>query len=178
MDLHRLSSPTRFEYQTASVTRAEVKFSGLATSYRARRSREAKRLLTPVVEPPPAQYWVELTENKCTWEKYVEDTVTIAQLATLIQKRSGGLTSRGQALLEAREQIVAKSMRAGAEAANRSLRQERAALEILTCAWDDCNERATMRCPWCHQVPYCRLEHRDLNFNLHGVDCRARAMYR
>jgi hypothetical protein len=140
--------------------------------------REAKRLLTPMVESPPAQYWVELTENKCTWEKYVEDTLTIARLATLIQKRSGGLTSRGQALLEAREQILAKSMRAGAEAADRSLRQERAALEILTCAWDDCNERATMRCPWCHQVPYCRLEHRDLNFDLHGVECRARAMYR
>ncbi len=30
-------SPTLFEYQTASVTRAEVKFSGLATSHRAQR---------------------------------------------------------------------------------------------------------------------------------------------
>ncbi len=92
---------------------------------------------------------LELTENKCTWEKYVEATSIIARLATLIQKRSGGLTSRGQALLEAREQILAKSMRAGAEAADRSVRQERAALEIQTCAWDDCNERTTMRCPWC-----------------------------
>ena len=72
-------------------------------------------------------------------------------------------------LLSLSEQILAKSMRAGAEAADRILRQARAALEILTCAWDDCNERATMRCPWCHQVPYCRLEHRDLNFDLHGV---------
>ena len=135
------------------------------------KAREAKRLLTPSVEPP-------LTENKCTWEKYVEDTLTIARLATLIQKRSGGLTSRGQALLEAREQILAKSMRVGAEAADRSLRQERAALEILTCAWDDCNERATMRCPRCHQVPYCSPEHRDLNFELHGVECRARGMNR
>jgi hypothetical protein len=76
------------------------------------KAREAKRLLTPIVESPPARYWVELTENKCTWEKFVEDTLTIARLATLIQKRSGGLTSRGQALLEAREQMLAKSMRA------------------------------------------------------------------
>jgi hypothetical protein len=49
-----------------------------------------KRLLTPLVEPPPAQYWVELTENKCKWGKYLEDNLTIARLATLIQKRSGG----------------------------------------------------------------------------------------
>ena len=71
----------------------------------------------------------------------MEDTLTIARLATLIQNRSGGLTSRGQALLEARERILAKSMRAGAEAADRILPQERAALEILTCAWDGSNER-------------------------------------
>ncbi len=103
--------------------------------------------------------------------------MTIARLATLIQKRSVGFTSRGQALLEAREQILAKNMRAGAEAADRILRQERAAFEILTYAWDDCNERATMRGPWCHQVPYCSLEHRDLNFQCHGVECRARTMY-
>ncbi len=108
----------------------------------------------------------------------MEDTLTIARLATVIQKRSGGLTSRGQALLEAREQILAKRMRAGAEAADRIMRQDRAAFEILTCAWDGCNERVTMRSPWCHQVPYCSLEHRDLNFELHGVECRARAMYR
>jgi hypothetical protein len=107
----------------------------------------------------------------------MEDTLTIVRLATVIQKRSGGLTSRGQALLEAREQILAKSMMAGSEAADRILRQERAALEILSCAWDDCNERVTMRWPWCHQVPYCIPEHRDLNYELHGVECRARAMY-
>ena len=35
---------------------------------------EAKRLVTPIVEPPPAQYWVQLTANKCKWEKYLEDT--------------------------------------------------------------------------------------------------------
>ncbi len=108
----------------------------------------------------------------------MEDTLTIARLETLIQKRSGGLTSRGKALLEAREQMLAKSMRAGAEAADRILRQERAALEILNCALDDCNYRATMRCPWCDEVPYCSPEHRDLNLESHGVECRARAMYR
>jgi hypothetical protein len=102
----------------------------------------------------------------------------IARLATLIQKRSGGVSSRGRVLLEAREQIVAKSMRAGEETADRILRQERAALEILTCVWDGCNERATMKCPWCHEVPYCSLEHRDLHFQRHRVQCRARAMYR
>ena len=80
--------------------------------------------------------------------------------------------------LSLREQIVAKSMRTDAEAADRILRQERAALEILTFAWDGCNERAPMRCPWCHQVPYYSLEHRDLNFELHGVEYRAREMYR
>ncbi len=53
---------------------------------------------------------------------------------------SGGLTSREQALLEAWEQMLAKSMSAGAEAAHRILRQERAAVEILTCAWDGGNE--------------------------------------
>ena len=47
----------------------------------------------------------------------------IARLATLIKKRSGGLISRGQARLEAREQIMAKSMRARAEAADRILRK-------------------------------------------------------
>ncbi len=114
------------------------------------KAREVKRIFKLIVEPPSAQYWVELTENKCKWEKYVEDTLTIARLATLIHKRSGGLTSRGQALLEAREQILAKSMRAGVEAADRILQQKRAALEIRTCAWNGCNERATMRCPWCH----------------------------
>ena len=55
----------------------------------------------------------------------------IARLATLIKKRSGGLISRGQARLEAREQIMVKSMRARAEAADRILRQERAAVKIL-----------------------------------------------
>ncbi len=94
---------------------------------------EAKRLLTPIVEPSPAPYWAELTEKKCKWEKYVEATLTIARLATLIQKRSGRLTSRGQALLEAREQMLAKRMRMGPEAAVRILRQECAALAILTC---------------------------------------------
>ena len=87
----------------------------------------------------------------------------------------GRINSAGQALLEAREQILAKSIRAGAEAADRILRQERAALEILTCAWDDCNERATMRCPWFHQLSYCSLEPRDVKFELHGVECWARA---
>ncbi len=96
--------------------------------------------------------------------------------ATLIQKRSGGLTSRGQALLEAREQMLAKSMRAGAEAAD--LRRKRAALEILTCAWDGFNASATMRCPWCHQVPCGSLEHLDLHDEGHCVECRAKAMYR
>ena len=57
-----------------------------------------------------------LPQNKRKWEKYGEDTLAIARMATLIQKRSGGLTSRGQALLESREQILAKNMRAGAEA--------------------------------------------------------------
>ena len=77
-----------------------------------------------------------------------------------------------------RGKSTAKSMMAGAEAADRILRQERAALEILTFAWDGCNERAPMRCPWCHQVPYYSLEHRDLKFERHGVECRARALYR
>jgi hypothetical protein len=52
----------------------------------------------------------------------------------------GGVTSRGQALLEAWEPISAKSVSAGAEAAHRILRQERTAVEILTCAWDGGNE--------------------------------------
>ncbi len=90
----------------------------------------------------------------------------------------GRITSRAQALLEAREKIVAKSMRAGAEAADRILRQERDALEILTCKWDGCNERATIRCPWCHQVPYCSEDHQGFNVDGHGLECRARAMYR
>ncbi len=68
------------------------------------------------------------------------DGFTIAQLASLFQKRAGGLTSQGQALLEAREQMLAKRMRAGPEAANRILAQECAAVAILTCAWDGCNE--------------------------------------
>ena len=51
-----------------------------------------------------------------------------------------GLTSRGQELLEAREQILAKSMSAGGEAAHRILRQERGAVEIWTCVWDGGNE--------------------------------------
>ncbi len=106
-------------------------------------------------------------------ENYVEDSLTIARLATLIQKRSGGITSRGQALFEAQQQILAKSFVAGAEAADCIQQQELAALAILNCAWDGCNERATMRCPWCHQLPYCSLEHRDLSFERHGVECRA-----
>ncbi len=48
------------------------------------KAREVNRLLTPIVEPPPAQYRVDLTENKCEWEKYVEDTLTITRMATLI----------------------------------------------------------------------------------------------
>jgi hypothetical protein len=136
------------------------------------KARAIKRLLTPIVEPPPVQFWVALTENKGKWEKFVEDTLTIARLATLIQKRSRGVTCRRQALLEAREQILAKSMRAGAVAAERILRQERAALEILTCACDACNERVTMRCQWCHEVPYCSPKYRNLNFEVHGVECR------
>jgi hypothetical protein len=49
--------------------------------------------------------------------------------------------------------------------ADRIIQQERDALQILTCAWDGCNERATMSCPcpWCHQVPYCSRENQDLN---------------
>ena len=74
--------------------------------------------------------------------------------------------------------LSAKSLTAGAEAADRIPHQELAALAILTCVWKGCNERATIRCPWCHQVPYCSLEHRNLNFERHGVECRARAMYR
>ena len=104
--------------------------------------------------------------------------LTIARLATLIQKRSGGLTSRGLALVEAQQDILAKNLVAGAEAADRIQRQELAALAMLTCAWDGCNGRATIRCPWCHQVPYCSEDHRDLNFEGHGLECRARAMYR
>ena len=69
----------------------------------------------------------------------VEDNLTIARLATLIQKRSGGLTSRGLALAEAQQQILAKNLAAGAEAADRIQRQELAALAMLTCAWDGCN---------------------------------------
>ena len=46
------------------------------------------------------------------------------------------------------------------------------------CAWNGCNARATMRCPWCHQITYCNLGHRNLTFALHGVDCRARSMCR
>ena len=61
---------------------------------------------------------------------YVEDNLTIARLATLIQKRSGGITSRGQAILEAQEQILAKSLAAGAEAADRILQQALAALAL------------------------------------------------
>ena len=53
------------------------------------KAREVKRLLTPIAEPPPVQYWVELTENQCKWDKCVDDALTIARLATLIQKRSG-----------------------------------------------------------------------------------------
>ena len=70
-----------------SKSRSEVqRFGHIAPRLK---GREMKRLLTPIVEPPPAQYWVELTENKGKWEKYVEDALTIARLATLIQKRSG-----------------------------------------------------------------------------------------
>ena len=47
----------------------------------------APKEVSMIVKPPPAQYWVELTENKCKWEKYVEETLTIARLATLIQER-------------------------------------------------------------------------------------------
>ncbi len=72
-----MSSPRLFEYQTASVTRAEVKFQRFGNIAPPSKAKEINRLLTPIVEPPPAQYWVELTENKCKWEKYVEDTLTI-----------------------------------------------------------------------------------------------------
>jgi hypothetical protein len=43
------------------------------------KAREMKCLLTPIVEPPPGPYWVAVTENKATWEKYVADTLTIAR---------------------------------------------------------------------------------------------------
>ncbi len=102
--------------------------------------------------------------------------MTIARQATLIKKRSEGIIPRGLALVEAQEQIWAKSLAAGAEAADRIQQQELAALAILTCKCNGCNERATMRCPWCHQVPYCSLEHRKLNFDHHRVECRARAL--
>jgi hypothetical protein len=53
-------------------SRSEVqRFGNIAPRSKAR---EAKRLLTPLMEPPPAQYWVKLTENACKREKYVEDT--------------------------------------------------------------------------------------------------------
>ncbi len=84
------------------------------------------------------------------WEKFVEDNLTIVPLATLIQKRSGGLTSRGLALAEAQQKILAKNLAVGAEAADHIQRQELAALAMLTCAWDGCNGSATIRCPWCH----------------------------
>jgi hypothetical protein len=142
------------------------------------KARETKRLQTPIVEPPRAPYWCELTDHQGKWDKYVEDNLTIARLATLIQKRSGGITSRGQAILEAQEQILSKSLAAGAEGADRIQRPELAALAILTCAWDGCNERATIKCPWCHQVAYCGLDHQFLHMEAHGVECRARAMYR
>jgi hypothetical protein len=104
--------------------------------------------------------------------------LTIARLATLIQKRARGLKPQGQALLEAQEPMLAKSLAAGEEAADCNQQQELAALAMLTRPWNGYNERATMRCAWCHQVPYCSLERRELNFELHGVDSRARAMYR
>ena len=79
-------------------------------------------------------------------ENYVEDNLTIARLATLIQKRSGGITSRGQALFEAQQKILSMNLAAGAEAAVRIQQQELAALAILKSVWDGCNESATMRC--------------------------------
>ena len=94
------------------------------------KARETKRLQVPIVEPPRAPYWCEVTEHQGKWEKYVEDNLTIARLATLIQKRSGGITSRGQAILEAQEQILAKSLAAGVEAADRILQQALAALAL------------------------------------------------
>ncbi len=121
------------------------------------------------MEPPRALYWCELMEHNGKWEQYVEDKLTIARLATSIQKRSGGITYRGQALVEAQEQILAKNLTAGAEAGDRIQQPELAALAIMTCAGNGCNERATMSCPWCHQIPYCSLEHRHLNFEPHGV---------
>ncbi len=36
------------------------------------KAREVKRLLTPIVEPPPVQYWVELTEKKCNRGGYLD----------------------------------------------------------------------------------------------------------
>ncbi len=81
-------------------------------------------------------------------------------------------------LLEAQEQILVMNLAAGAEEADRIQQQELAALAILHYARNGCHERATMWCPWCHQVPYCSLEHRNLNFERHGDECRARAMYR
>ncbi len=32
--------------------------------------------------------------------------------------------------------------------------------------------------PWCHLVVYCGLDHQLLHLEAHGVECRARAMYR
>ncbi len=90
----------------------------------------------------------------------------------------GRITPRGLALVEAQEQNLAKSLAAGAEAADRIQQQEFAAFAILTCAWNGCNERATMRCTWCHQVTYCGLEYQNLNLERHGVKCLVRAMYR
>ena len=95
-----------------------------------------------------------------------------------IQKRSGGITSRRQALFEAQEYFLAKNITARAEAADRIQQPELAALAILTCAWDGCNLRATVRCPWCRQEPYCSLEHQILNHETHRAGCRAGAMYR
>ncbi len=66
-----------------------------------------------------SQYWCELTENKNEWEKYVENNLTIARQATLIQKQSGGLTPWGLALVDAQEQVLAKRLAAGVEAADR-----------------------------------------------------------
>ena len=75
------------------------------------RSSPALNAVTLKVQIPMLQstVWYLMTP----WAPHRDSLIsTIARLATLIQKRSGGLTSRGKALLEAREQILAKSMRA------------------------------------------------------------------
>ena len=61
----------------------------------------------------------------------ISKSLSLSNLQIIVKSLSFSLS----ALLEALEQILAKSMRVGAEAADRSLQPERAALAILTCGW-------------------------------------------